>query len=96
VLKRIVRAVPIIDRKFDTAVMIQSTVTIPLQNLADALNAKDPAASTAAYAALTAGCTACHQAVNHGLIAIKVPQGIQCISPLEMPRLERVRLVSGG
>jgi hypothetical protein len=74
VLNRIVRAVPLIDRKYDTAAMIQSTITMPLQDLADAIKAKDAVRSTTAYAALTASCSACHQAVNHGVIVIKVPQ----------------------
>lgn len=74
VLNRIVRAVPQIDRRFDTAATIQSTITPVLQELADAIKAKDMTRSTAAYAAVTASCTACHKAVNHGLIIIKVPQ----------------------
>ena len=74
VLNRVVRAVPLIDRKYDTQAMIQSTIAMPLQDLADAIKAKDAVKSTAAYAALTASCTACHQAVNHGVIIIKVPQ----------------------
>ena len=74
VLNRIVRAVPLIDRKYDTAAMIQSTITMPLQDLADAIKSRDAVRSTTAYAALTASCSACHQAVNHGVIVIKVPQ----------------------
>lgn len=74
VLNRITRAVPQIDRRFDTAAMIQSTITVPLQDLADAIKAKDMDRSTAAYAAVTASCTVCHKAVNHGVIIIKVPQ----------------------
>lgn len=74
VLNRIARAVPQIDRRFDTAVMIQSTIIMPLQDLADAIKAKDMDKTTAAYAAVTASCTACHKAVNHGVIIIKVPQ----------------------
>lgn len=74
VLNRIVHAVPQIDRRFDTAAMIQSTIAMPLQDLADAIKAKDMDRSTAAYAAVTASCTACHKAVNHGVIIIKVPQ----------------------
>lgn len=73
-LIRIVRAVPLIDRKFDTWAMIQTTVTAPLQNLSDAIEAKDATASKAAYTALTKGCSACHQAVNHGLIVIEEPR----------------------
>jgi hypothetical protein len=74
VLNRISRAVPLIDRKYDTAMMIQSTVTMPLHDLGDAIKAKDAAASAAAYAALTKACTGCHQAVNHGVIIIKIPR----------------------
>jgi hypothetical protein len=72
---RVARTVPRIDGKFETAEMIQSIIATPIQQLADAAKAKDFAKSTAAYAAVTAACNSCHQAVNHGVIVIKVPQG---------------------
>jgi len=73
VLNRIARSVPQIDRRFDTAAMIQSTIAMPLEDLADAIKTKDMDKSAAAYAAVTASCTACHKAANHGAIVIKVP-----------------------
>ena len=72
---RVARTVPRIDGKFETAEMVQSIIAAPIQQLADAVKAKDVAKSTAAYAAVTAACNSCHQAVNHGVIVIKVPQG---------------------
>jgi hypothetical protein len=75
VLARTARTVPRIDGKFDTAAMIESTIGQPLRDLADALKAKDLAKSEAAYAAVSVSCNACHQAVLHGVIVIKVPQG---------------------
>ena len=74
VFNRIVRAVPIIDRKFDTAAMIQSTIAMPLMDLADAAKAKDAAKTADAYAAVTSSCNACHQAVMHGVVVIKPPR----------------------
>lgn len=72
---RIARTAPRIDNKFDTATTIESVIGQPLRDLSDAFKAKDAAKSKEAYAAVTSACTACHKAVSHGLIVIKMPQG---------------------
>jgi hypothetical protein len=70
---RIIRTIPRINGQYDTAALIQSMVAAPLQDLADGVKAKDAAKSMSAYAAVTAGCNACHQAVAHAVIVIKAP-----------------------
>ena len=72
---RIARTAPRIDNKLDTAATIESIIGQPLRDLSDAFKAKDAAKSKEAYAAVTSACTACHKAVSHGVIVIKMPQG---------------------
>jgi hypothetical protein len=72
---RIARTAPRIDNKLDTASTIEATIGLPLRDLSDAFRAKDMAKSMEAYAAVTSACTACHKAVSHGLIVIKMPRG---------------------
>lgn len=45
----------------------------PIDELDKAITGKDGAAFEAAYAKLTDGCNACHQAANVGQVAIKAP-----------------------
>jgi len=71
---RVARTAPRIDNKFDTGATIEMMIGQPLRDLADAFKAKDMAKSMVAYTAVTSACTACHQAVNHAVIVIKVPQ----------------------
>jgi hypothetical protein len=54
--------------------MIASVTTQPFADLDKAIQAKDAAGFTKAYANLTAACNACHQGANHGVIAIRVPR----------------------
>lgn len=53
--------------------MIGSVTTPPFKELAGAIQAKDGAAFAKAYADLTDACNSCHQALNHGVVEIRVP-----------------------
>jgi hypothetical protein len=71
---RVVRTIPRINNRYDSAELIQAMIASPIDELADGVKAKDLAKSAAAYAAVTAGCNTCHQAVAHRMIVIKSPQ----------------------
>jgi hypothetical protein len=53
--------------------MITSVTEQPFKELGTAIKAKDGAAFAKAYANLTSACNACHQALNHGVVEIRVP-----------------------
>jgi hypothetical protein len=53
--------------------MIASVTEKPLEALNSAIRAKDGRAFDNAYADLTDACNSCHQALNHGVVEIKVP-----------------------
>jgi hypothetical protein len=53
--------------------MIGSVTEQPFKELEGAIQAKDGAAFARAYADLTDACNACHQALNHGVVQIRVP-----------------------
>jgi hypothetical protein len=53
--------------------MITSVTAPPFKELAGAIQAKDDAAFAKAYADLTDACNSCHQALNHGVVHIRVP-----------------------
>jgi hypothetical protein len=55
--------------------MVASVTDQPLRELDTAIKAKDAAGFAKAYADLTDGCNSCHQALNHGVVAIRVPSG---------------------
>ena len=55
--------------------MIASVTEQPFGELNSAIQAKDETAFAKAYADLTDACNACHQALNHGVVAIRVPAG---------------------
>jgi hypothetical protein len=55
--------------------MIASVTEQPLGELKAAIQSKDETEFTKAYADLTDGCNSCHQALNHGVVAIRVPSG---------------------
>jgi hypothetical protein len=59
------------DISFPT--MVASVTDQPFKELDSAIKAKDDTAFAKAYADLTDGCNACHQALNHGVVAIRVP-----------------------
>jgi hypothetical protein len=53
--------------------MIASVTEQPFKELKSAIQSKDAAAFTKAYADLTDACNSCHQALNHGAVEIVVP-----------------------
>jgi hypothetical protein len=53
--------------------MIVSVTEQPFKELSSAIQAKDHIAFAKAYADLTDACNSCHQALNHGVVAIRVP-----------------------
>lgn len=55
--------------------MIASVTEQPFGELKTAIASKDETAFAKAYADLTDACNSCHQALNHGVIAIRVPDG---------------------
>jgi hypothetical protein len=55
--------------------MVGSVTDQPFKELDTAVKAKDDTAFAKAYADLTDGCNACHQALNLGVVAIRVPSG---------------------
>jgi hypothetical protein len=55
--------------------MIASVTDQPFKEVETAIKAKDETGFAKAYADLTDGCNACHQALNHGVVAIRVPSG---------------------
>jgi hypothetical protein len=53
--------------------MIASVTKQPFKELDSAIQSKDSAAFAKAYADLTDACNSCHQALNHGVVNIRVP-----------------------
>jgi hypothetical protein len=53
--------------------MISSVTEQPFKELNSAIRSKDSAAFDKAYADLTDACNSCHQALNHGVVEIRVP-----------------------
>ena len=53
--------------------MISSVTEQPFKELNSAIRSKDSAAFDKAYADLTDACNSCHQALNHGVVQIRVP-----------------------
>jgi hypothetical protein len=53
--------------------MIASVTERPLDELDNAIRAKDDQLFAKGYADLTNACNSCHQALNHGVIKIRVP-----------------------
>jgi hypothetical protein len=53
--------------------MIASVTEAPFKELNSAIQSKDGTAFTKAYADLTDACNSCHQALNHGVVDIRVP-----------------------
>ncbi len=52
---------------------LAASVNDPMAALDRAIKAQDQGRFTAAYAQLTAGCNACHQSAERGVIVIRVP-----------------------
>jgi hypothetical protein len=55
--------------------MISSVTEQPFEEINSAIEAKDEVGFIKAYADLTTGCNACHQALNHGVVVIRTPSG---------------------
>ena len=55
--------------------MITSVTEQHFNELKTAIRSKDDAKIAKAYADLTDACNSCHQALNHGVVAIRVPRG---------------------
>jgi hypothetical protein len=55
--------------------MVASVTDQPFTELTAAIKSKDETAFSKAYADLTDGCNSCHQALNHGVVMIRVPSG---------------------
>jgi hypothetical protein len=53
--------------------MIASVTEQPFKELDGAIKSRDHAAFAKAYADLTDACNSCHQALNHGVVEIRVP-----------------------
>ena len=53
--------------------MIASVTEQPFKELNSAIRSKNGTAFTKAYADLTDACNSCHQALNHGVVEIRVP-----------------------
>jgi hypothetical protein len=53
--------------------MIASVTEQPFKELNTAIQSKDGVAFAKAYADLTDACNSCHQALNHGVVEIRVP-----------------------
>jgi hypothetical protein len=53
--------------------MITSITEQPFEDLNKAIRSKDATGFLKAYGDLTSGCNACHQAMNHGVVVIRVP-----------------------
>ena len=53
--------------------VIASVTEQPFKELNSAIQSKDSAAFARAYADLTDACNSCHQALNHGVVQIRVP-----------------------
>ena len=53
--------------------MIASVTEPPFKELHSAIQSKDHTAFAKAYADLTDACNSCHQALNHGVVEIRVP-----------------------
>jgi hypothetical protein len=53
--------------------MIDSVTEQPFKELDSAIKTKDRAAFVKAYTDLTDACNSCHQALNHGVVEIRVP-----------------------
>jgi hypothetical protein len=74
-LARIGRTVPIY-RKISVDEAVAAIFTDKLKAVDAAIKAADPAQFTAAYGEMTGACNACHQALDHPFLKIKVPDAL--------------------
>jgi hypothetical protein len=68
--------------------MIASVTEQPFKELKSAIELKDATAFAKAYAGLTDACNSCHQALNHGVVEIRVPSRTSAsdLNPVSLPR----------
>jgi hypothetical protein len=68
--------------------MIASATAQPFKELKSAIQLKDANAFAKAYAGLTDACNSCHQALNHGVVEIRVPNRTSAsdLNAISMPR----------
>jgi hypothetical protein len=68
--------------------MITSVTEQPFKELKGAIQSKDTSAFAKAYAGLTDACNSCHQALNHGVVEIRVPNrpSASDLNSISMPR----------
>jgi hypothetical protein len=68
--------------------MITSVTEPPFKELKNAIQSKDGAAFAKAYADLTDACNSCHQALDHGVVEIRVPNRTSAsdLNTIGMPR----------
>jgi hypothetical protein len=68
--------------------MIASVTEQPFKELKSAIQAKDANAFAKAYSGLTDACNSCHQALNHGVVEIRVPSRTSAsdLNPVSLPR----------
>ncbi|HUA51706.1 MAG TPA: hypothetical protein VMB81_06055 [Candidatus Sulfotelmatobacter sp.] len=71
----VARSVPVWE-SMPIATMIRSLTKAPLVALGEAIKSADPSRFEAAYGKLTDACNSCHQAANHGMIVIRVPDTV--------------------
>jgi len=69
---RIARTIPTY-RTVDTANMTAAVTQASLADLEQAIKARSPKQFAVAYAHLIQACNACHEALNHAEVVIKVP-----------------------
>jgi hypothetical protein len=62
-----------IEHEISFPEMIVSVTEQPFKELNSAIQSKDHTAFAKAYADLTDACNSCHQALNHGVVEIRVP-----------------------
>jgi hypothetical protein len=68
--------------------MIASATEQPFKDLKSAIQLKHAAAFGKAYAGLTDACNSCHQALNRGVVEIRVPNRTSAsdLSAISTPR----------
>jgi hypothetical protein len=68
--------------------MIASVTEQPFKELNSAIQLKDASAFAKAYASLTDACNSCHQALNHGVVKIRVPNRTSAsdLNAVSLPR----------
>jgi hypothetical protein len=68
--------------------MIASATEQPFKELKSAIQLKDATAFAKAFAGLTDACNSCHQALNHGVVEIHIPNRTSAsdLNAVSMPR----------